>query len=134
MALAEALTQPVFRWAGLSEAHPTVRDMTRGADAELIGYLADDHDQARLVLRDVSDTHAALAALKRAAAAVWSLPHPDEPGCALPNWCDTALEDGHAVLHMDAKDGAGQIDQLAATILRAVDEAGAGGRLEPFPP
>ncbi|MCH6163687.1 hypothetical protein [Streptomyces marispadix] len=107
--------------------------MMRRADAELIGYLADYHDQARLVLRDVSDTDAALAALERAAEAVWSLPHPDEPDCALPNWCEAALEDGHAVLHMDAKDGAGQIDQIAASILRAIDEAGVGGRLEPFP-
>jgi hypothetical protein len=107
--------------------------MMHRADAELIGYLADHHDQARLVLRDVSDTDAALAALERAAEAVWSLPHPDEPGSALPNWCEAALEDGHPVLHMDAKDGAGQIDQIAASILGAIDAAGVGGRLEPFP-
>ncbi|HEV7628951.1 MAG TPA: hypothetical protein VGO89_20880, partial [Streptomyces sp.] len=107
--------------------------MVQRADAALIGYLAGHYDRVRLVLRGVSDTDAALAALNKAADAVWRIPNPYEPSSGLPNWCAASIEDGLPVLHLDAKDGAGHIDQIAAAILNTLDAEGVGGRIVPFP-
>ena len=110
--------------------------MVQEQDAGLIGYLADHYDQARLALRGASDADAGLAALRKAAAAMWDMPHPDapdDPSMALPNWCRASLEEGIPVLHMDAGDGGAHIDEIAATLTSAVAAEAPGSRLVPHP-
>ncbi|WP_181764104.1 MarR family winged helix-turn-helix transcriptional regulator [Streptomyces albidus (ex Kaewkla and Franco 2022)] len=102
-------------------------------DAVLIGYLSDNYDQARLVLRGASDAGTGVAALRKAADAVWRIPHPDDPSMGLPNYCTASVEDGLPVLHMDARDGGGHIDEIAAALTSVIAVEAPGSRIEPFP-
>lgn len=115
--------------------------MVSRSESELIRYLADNSDRARLVLRGVPDTRAALAALRQAAAAVGRIPQPAEAGRAPEEASavrgaaavEAAMEDGLPVLRLDVKDGGRYARQIVATIVAALDTQGIGGRLEPFP-
>jgi hypothetical protein len=111
----------------------TLRAMVRRDEPELIAYLAEHPSWARLVLREVRDTDTALRALRRAAEAVWRIPHPLEPTDGLPNYCSPSLEDGLPVLCLDVKDNSDHAARIAEAILTALDAEGIGGRLEPWP-
>jgi hypothetical protein len=106
----------------------------RRDEVELVAYLAEHADRARLVLRETPDGDAALRALRRAAAAVGRIPHPVEPAQPLPNWCDAFFVDGVPVLHLDIQDHAEYAERIAAAVLTALDADGIDGRLEPLTP
>jgi hypothetical protein len=107
----------VKRAAVMSDPRATARAMIRCDEATLIACVASDGDRARLVLRDVPDMDAALADLRRAAAAICEIPDPDEPSEPLPNWCDAFLDDGCPVLRLDVKDSG---ETYAARIVAAI--------------
>jgi hypothetical protein len=106
--------------------------MVRRSEAELISYVAAHSDQVALALRDTPDATAANLAMQRAAAAVRRIPHPVEPDCPLPNWCEAHLEDGAPVLRLDMQDQREYAGQVVATILASLGDI--DGRLEPARP
>jgi hypothetical protein len=102
-------------------------------EADLIAYLADRPGQAVFVLRGAGHD-AAMAALRRAADAVRAVPHPDEPGDALPNWVDAVLGDDGPTLHLDLQDHGEQAPRVVAAVLAALEESAVHGTLEPLRP
>jgi hypothetical protein len=110
--------------------------MVQRDEAALVGYLAAHGSGARLLLTgvDKSGVHAACAALRRAAAAVCEIPHPQEPEMPLPNWCQAVRERGRPVLHLDVQDwGEVYARQITGVILASLDADGVDGRLKPYP-
>lgn len=59
-------------------------------------------------VRDSPDGETAMAALRAAADAVRTVPHPDEPTEPLPNWADALLSEDGPTLHLDLQDHADQ--------------------------
>jgi hypothetical protein len=103
----------------------------RHDEAELIAYVASHPSAVALALYDANDPQAATAALRRAAAAIGRVPHPAEPGEALPNWCEVLAEDGVPVLHFDLQDDWRYAVPIVRIILDELGAAGVDGRLEP---
>jgi hypothetical protein len=118
----------------MSDPGTTVRVVIRCDEGRLIEYVAGHGDGARLALRDAPDVGAALAALQRAATAICEIPHPDEPGAPLPNWCDAFLVEGEPVLHLDVQDwGQTYATRIIGAVVTSLSTADLDGRLEPFP-
>ncbi|MGC9670298.1 hypothetical protein ACNTMW_27610 [Planosporangium sp. 12N6] len=103
-------------------------------EADLTAHLAERPGQAVFVLRRAGDDETAMAALRRAAAAVRAIPHPDEPDEPLPNGVDVLPGDDGPTLHLDLQDHAEYADRVVAAIVAALDESGVDGHLKPVRP
>jgi hypothetical protein len=97
----------------------------------LVTYVAAHSSQTALAVYDATDPVAAGAALRAAAAEIGRIRHPDEPDCALPNWCAVLDEDGVAVLHLDMKDEIRYAALVVRIVLDRLAAAGIDGRLTP---
>jgi hypothetical protein len=64
----------------------------------LVAYVAEHSSATALAVYDATDSAAADAALRAAAAEIGQIRHPDEPDTALPNWC-AVLEEAGDVQH-----------------------------------
>jgi hypothetical protein len=101
--------------------------------AGLVEYMASSTGAIHVELRGAGDPESAVRALTAARGAIYRIPHPEEPSEPLPSFASdvTATDDG-ATFWFDAADAEaydGLLDQVAASIAAAIDEAGVGGRL-----
>ena len=101
-------------------------------ESDLVAYVAGQPSRVALALRDAPDPGAAVEALRRAAAAVRGIPHPDEPDEPLANWLDVQFVDGVPVLSIDLQDQAGFAREVVGAVVTALDANATVGRLEPF--
>lgn len=97
----------------------------------LVAYVAENSSAIALAVYDATDTAAAFAALRAAAAEISQIRHPDEPDSALPNWCAVLDDDGVPVLHLDMKDEIRYAALVVRIVLNQLAGSGVDGRLAP---
>ncbi|HET7486388.1 MAG TPA: hypothetical protein VFJ85_00565 [Acidimicrobiales bacterium] len=103
------------------------------AEDDIVERMESESGACRFVLRGATDPAVARAAMQRAAEAVFTVPHPEEPDEPLPNFASavTDTEDGPS-FWIDCKDELEDPDIAQAVVdamLGALTAAGADGVL-----
>lgn len=103
------------------------------AEDDIIERMENQSGGCRFVLPGTEDSALARAAMQSASAAVFKVPHPDEPDDPLPKYASgvTEMADGPSFL-IDCKDMLDDPDTAQAVVdamLGALNEAGANGVL-----
>jgi hypothetical protein len=107
--------------------------VTVTVDPGLVAALAASSGNAQVELRDSSDPDVARRAMQAARAAVYTVPHPEEPDDPLPSYV-SEVEDGprgprFSIDMADAEGYEGLIERVVATMSAAIDSAGGDGTL-----
>jgi len=99
----------------------------------LVAYIAEHSGAAQVVLSGVEDSEAAQHALAAARAALFTIPHPEEPGDPLPSFAsDVSVGPGGPTFWFDIADAEaydGLIDRVVQVMTAAIELAGVDGVL-----
>jgi hypothetical protein len=102
-------------------------------DDGLLDYMAGSTGALHLVLRDTDDPDLALEAMRQAKAALFTIPHPEEPDDPLPSFASAVTAGAAGVTFWfdiaDAEAYEGLLEQVLATVVRALEKSGVSGRL-----
>ncbi len=93
--------------------------------------MANSSGAIHLQLREAADVGEAAEAMRKARAALFKLPHPEEPDDPLPSFASpVVLESGGPTFWFDIADAEGDVlEQVLRTVTTELTEAGASGFL-----
>jgi len=102
-------------------------------DPGLVDYIAESSGAAHVQLQDAEDPEVAVAAMRLARSAVFSIPHPEEPDDPLPSFASAVtMAEGGPTFWFDIADAEvhdGTLRQVVKAMVTALDAAGATGWL-----
>ena len=106
--------------------------MTVEVDPQLVDRLSANTGAAAVRVVNADDPEALASGLRAAKAAIYRLPHPEEPEDPLPSFAAISEAGTDSVLRFDIADAEaypGLVEQVVAAIASALNDAGVSGTL-----